>query len=126
MCHWQFCPVESVNTAHVHMKNGRTLQIKVDDVIPLAQLFQEIPTDDPAVGGGLTNVESKVKELLGQGVWDDDSGENTLPSVRLVVNKDELEGSNDLTEKQVCHVKSVRGENLSDKGMSCPHSVQKN
>ena len=38
---------------------------------PLAQLFQEISTDDPAVGGGLTNVESKVKELLGQGVWDE-------------------------------------------------------
>ena len=44
---------------------------EVDDVIPLAQLFQEIPTDDPAVGGDLTNVESKIKELLGQGVWDE-------------------------------------------------------
>ena len=81
-------------------------------------MFQEIPSDDPAFGGGRTNVESKVKELLGQVVWDDDSGENTLPSVRLVVNKDELEGSNALTEKQVCQVKSVRGENLSDKGIS--------
>ena len=33
---------------------------EVNDVIPLVQLFQEISTDDPAVGGGLTNVESKV------------------------------------------------------------------
>ena len=44
---------------------------EVDDIIPLAQLFQEIQTDDPAVGGSLTNVESKVKELLGQWVWDE-------------------------------------------------------
>ena len=56
---------------------------------PLAQLFQEISTDDSAVGGGLTNVESKVKELLGQGVWDAAADKTTLPSVRLVVNKDE-------------------------------------
>ena len=40
---------------------------EVDDVIVFVQLFQEIPTDDPAVGGGLTNVDSKVKELFGQG-----------------------------------------------------------
>ena len=98
---------------------------KVDDVIPLAQLFREIPTDAPTVGGGLTNVESKVKELLGQGVWDDDAGETTLPSVRLVVNKDKLEGSNALIEKHVCQVKSVRGEDLI-KGSRCLHSVQKN
>ena len=55
------------------------------------------------------NAESRVKELLGQGVWDYDAGEHTLPSVRLVVNKD---------EKQICQVKGVRGENLSDKGIS--------
>ena len=41
---------------------------KVDDVILFVQLFQEITTDDPAAGGGLTNLESKVKELIGQGV----------------------------------------------------------
>ena len=91
---------------------------EVDHVTTLVQLFQEIPTDDPAVGGCLTNVESKVKELLGQGVWDDNSGETTLPSVRLFMNKDVLEGSNALAEKQVCQVKSVIGENLSDKGFS--------
>ena len=91
---------------------------EVDDVIPLAQLFQEIPTDDPAVGGGLTNVESKVKELRGHGVWDDDADETTLPSVRLLVNKDELEGSNALACMQFCQVKSGRGKNLSDKGIS--------
>ena len=85
---------------------------------PLAQLFQEISTDDSAVGGGLTNVESKVKELLGQGVWDAAADKTTLPSVRLVVNKDELEGSYALAEIQICQVKGVSGENLSDKGIS--------
>ena len=90
---------------------------EVDDIIPLAQLFQEIQTDDPAVGGFddvcyLTNVESKVKELLGQRVRDDDIVETTLPSVRLVVNRDELEGFNAIAEKQV---KGVSGEHLSDK-----------
>ena len=41
-------------------------------------------------------------ELPGQGVWDDDAGETTLPSVKLVVNKVELKGSNALAEKEVC------------------------
>ena len=62
-------------------------------------MFQEIPTDDPAVGGGLTIVESKVKELLGQGVWDDDADETTLPNVTLGANKDELERSFALARK---------------------------
>ena len=39
-----------------------------------------------------------------------------------MVNKDELEGSNALAEKQVCQFKSVRGENLSDEVISyCLH-----
>ena len=113
MCHWQIC--KYCTRAH---EKWQDFAEEVDDVIPLAQLFQEIPTDDPTVGGGLTNVESKVKELLGQEVWDDDAGETTIPSVRLVVNKDELEGSHALTKKQVCQVKGVRGENLSDKWIS--------
>ena len=41
-----------------------------------------------------------------------------VSSVRLVVNKDELEGSYALAEIQVCQVKGVRGENISDKGIS--------
>ena len=35
------------------------------------KLFQEVLTDDLAVGGGLTNVESNIKKLLGQWVWDE-------------------------------------------------------
>ena len=73
---------------------------------PLAQLFQEISTDDSAVGAGLTNVESKDKELLGQVVGDGDASETTLYPV---VNKN---------KKQICQVKGVSGENLSDERIS--------
>ena len=86
-----------------------------NDFIPLAQLFQEIQTDYSAVGGSQNNVESKVKELKSQRVRDDGIIETTLPSVRLVVNRDEFEESNALAEKQV---KGVSGENLSDKRIS--------
>ena len=55
---------------------------------------------------------------FGQGVQDDDIDETTLPSLRLVANKDDIEGSNAQTEKQICQVKGVRGKNLSDKGIS--------
>ena len=41
-----------------------------------------------------------------------------MSSIRLVVNKDKLEGSYALAEIQVCQVKGVRGENISDKGIS--------
>ena len=45
-------------------------------------------------------------------------GMRLVSSVRLVVNKDELEGSYALAEIQVCQVKGVRVENISDKGIS--------
>ena len=99
---------------------------EVDDDFPLAQLFQEIPTDDPSVGGDLTNVESKIKELLGQGVLDDDADETTLPSVRLGVNKDELEGSYALARKQVCKSRVDGERTYLIKGCRCLHLVQKN
>ena len=63
----------------------------------------------------------KLKSCLVSGY-----GMRLVSTVRLVVNKDELEGSYALAEIQVCQVKCVRGRNLSDKGISLYSLMQKN